>query len=1389
MEPINADISQKRQLFQKDISNLFLFKERIENIFSTEFIDVFPDILKIPQLDFINYVITGVKNSLSDLYDIDQIFQNEKFINIFSTCTKNIENKYTKYLNILNDSLEFYEKKYRELENSYSENVDFSEYHFSNFRKHCCHTGKVALHKCSETYSYGEYLISCDTSKKTNNIKFLICSKCHKTYFTNLFKNFCEECNITYYSSILDNKNEGPEYFLATLNPPHCPVLVNKKLKCIKCKTNYLYINIKNNKLRCLNNKCNFICDPEDIEHTCEVCSIKYKTNIRLYNPLETKHLEDAKKLTLLTKKKAHPIHVLCCNNINVFNTIFYHNKICRGILYLGELNKNIIIVCQKCKAINFFNRFIWTCPFCGKKLRDPRVGNNERKIKFLINSRENKNHVEKKKIEHKGSKSLLSDIMKKRECVKTARDRKENNLDHLISINKIIYNNYNTNCLNDIKNLNEYIIYKKKAYKEEKNLNENNPKCNNEGENSDFILDTKNKKNYLVSKYLGKQINVKLIDPKNSKNYNTSGRLDTLPNICKEINLFDENMDKKSPNKKIFKNSTSENSIYSPKKNLLVYYKNCLKNNQKNVSLTENISETIPEEPMTSASNRSNNKEKEKEKKYKKLEIVSEDNNICNKIIRNQKYRNRIRKINIITDVNIENSEKNIINLNSINNSRTKMYKNNNDDNIKEIKIKRDENVRRSPLPRYLYFRKKQSGFFNTDDKKEENNNNIIKKIEISKEDETNIGKSKNIRENSKLKRFYRGRNNYNKNQKDNDDKKYMKTDLEDINNSKKAISQIYEKKVDIKNEINDIKENKNKNNKDYNNKENKNDNNKNDNNKNDNNKNENNRNEINNKENNRNEINNKENKNDSNKENKNNNNEIPIKKERRYRRYRKSGAEKEKENENENEKQEINNDRKRLEKSGSINNNKNKNDEDNKSNLDKSTDNNSNGNTNYYYHRRKYYQSSKLANIADNSLNDLENINSKSSQKNIDSSIKKIKENLKNNLNNNKNNIVQPKKINFNENDHDYIEIENLKIDNIKQEILKKELEEKKYKQDLLNDINNAIIEQKLRRPDDVISIKSDTEENLDIPILSEDINNNKNLFYKIKKKIKEILSKGKLPHFDVQNYQIQKQIGDGSFGVIYEVINKNTSIRYAMKKIVAPDLESLEIFQKEFEMVHMSPHPYILDLHGICVRCIDETNYILYVLMDLAEADWDVEINEHLICHNYYSEKKLISILKQITSALAYLQRDKHIAHRDIKPENVLIFMGDIYKISDFGEAKETKINKQLNTLRGTELYMSPLLYQGLQDEKDDVQHNPYKSDVFSLGYCFIYAAALNFDIIYEIRNEKNVGNLRKILCKHFGKRYSSKFIELILSMIEYDENKRMDFIQLEKILKDF
>ena len=38
------------------------------------------------------------------------------------------------------------------------------------------------------------------------------------------------------------------------------------------------------------------------------------------------------------------------------------------------------------------------------------------------------------------------------------------------------------------------------------------------------------------------------------------------------------------------------------------------------------------------------------------------------------------------------------------------------------------------------------------------------------------------------------------------------------------------------------------------------------------------------------------------------------------------------------------------------------------------------------------------------------------------------------------------------------------------------------------------------------------------------------------------------------------------------------------------------------------------------------------------------------------------------------------------------------------------------------------MSPILYNGLKMEKEDVVHDLYKSDVFSLGYSMLYAVSL-------------------------------------------------------------
>ena len=55
-------------------------------------------------------------------------------------------------------------------------------------------------------------------------------------------------------------------------------------------------------------------------------------------------------------------------------------------------------------------------------------------------------------------------------------------------------------------------------------------------------------------------------------------------------------------------------------------------------------------------------------------------------------------------------------------------------------------------------------------------------------------------------------------------------------------------------------------------------------------------------------------------------------------------------------------------------------------------------------------------------------------------------------------------------------------------------------------------------------------------DIIIENQNIKNDKNAYDNIQRRLKKILKKGKLPRFDFDKFSIDKQIGDGSFGIIF-------------------------------------------------------------------------------------------------------------------------------------------------------------------------------------------------------------------------------------------------------------
>ena len=183
----------------------------------------------------------------------------------------------------------------------------------------------------------------------------------------------------------------------------------------------------------------------------------------------------------------------------------------------------------------------------------------------------------------------------------------------------------------------------------------------------------------------------------------------------------------------------------------------------------------------------------------------------------------------------------------------------------------------------------------------------------------------------------------------------------------------------------------------------------------------------------------------------------------------------------------------------------------------------------------------------------------------------------------------------------------------------------------------------------------------------IIKEDLINNNEI------KLKNIIEKINIKIFNIDEYKIIKSIGEGTYGNIYEVQNKISHKTLAMKKILAKSLEKLKIFLGGIEIIYPLQHKNIMNIIGIHIKYFEPNKILLYILMPLAEIDWDSSIKILSMTKSYYKESELISILSQITSAILYLQ-ENNIVHRDIKPENILIF-NNIYKLSDFGEAKIT------------------------------------------------------------------------------------------------------------------
>lgn len=190
-------------------------------------------------------------------------------------------------------------------------------------------------------------------------------------------------------------------------------------------------------------------------------------------------------------------------------------------------------------------------------------------------------------------------------------------------------------------------------------------------------------------------------------------------------------------------------------------------------------------------------------------------------------------------------------------------------------------------------------------------------------------------------------------------------------------------------------------------------------------------------------------------------------------------------------------------------------------------------------------------------------------------------------------------------------------------------------------------------------------------------------------------------------MEKYQIIRLIGDGTFGKVYEGLNKYTNERVAIKKLKEkiPSWEEC-IEQNEVRILKKLHNENIIRL----IEVIREQNSDVSFVFEYCECNLYefIEINRRR--NIYLSEAKIRNIILQITSGLNYLHSQR-IMHRDLKPENLLMNLrSNLLKIADFGTAKEIPEykNNSLTDYVCTRWYRSPecVLKLTNYDEKSDI-----------------------------------------------------------------------------------
>lgn len=274
-------------------------------------------------------------------------------------------------------------------------------------------------------------------------------------------------------------------------------------------------------------------------------------------------------------------------------------------------------------------------------------------------------------------------------------------------------------------------------------------------------------------------------------------------------------------------------------------------------------------------------------------------------------------------------------------------------------------------------------------------------------------------------------------------------------------------------------------------------------------------------------------------------------------------------------------------------------------------------------------------------------------------------------------------------------------------------------------------------------------------------------------------------------IEKYDWVKVIGQGTFGVVYKVVDKQTKKNLAIKKV----FQDPNYRNREFTIVVELNHINCIKVHNYFF-----TNEGTQTFLNLA-MDYIPETLYRVL--RYYKKKNMEFpdplgkiYAYQMFRSLAYIHA-LGIVHRDIKPQNILVDTNDHrLVVCDFGSAKKIQPGEKSVAYICSRYYRAPELI--LEQDK----YGP-EIDVWSIG-CVIAEMFLGEPIFpgnsskdqmikiigllgtpsqsdIQAMNKSASVRLPNVpsqqLARKFSARTNSQVIDLLSKVLVYDPKKRL------------